>query len=104
MEHTWDVKAAFITYQGKTTGKVRILHRDGQLRAFNATGIALNIKSEKPTRKRGHIRVWVAVTEHGEITIEEKCWTCGGWWRIASESAESLWHKGSREGLPGVRP
>lgn len=89
----WDAKAAFIT-GAVTTSKVRVLWRDGTLRCFNHIGKVLEIKSEQPTRKRGHIRTWSAVTEHGDITITEKCWTCGGWWRVAGVEAEALWRQG----------
>lgn len=87
-DRMWDCKAAFTT---KTSGKVRVLWKDSRLRCFNATGLVRDIQSDKPTRKPRHIRTWIANTEHGEITIKEKCWTCGGWWKVAGVQAEKLW-------------
>lgn len=86
----WDCKAASVTGAHRF-GKVRVLWQDGCLRCFNAIGRVLDIKSEKPRRKPMRIRTWVASTEHGEITIKEKCFTCGGWWKVANVQAEKLW-------------
>lgn len=94
VDRMWDCKAATVTINDEPLGKVRVLWRDGALRCFNAIGCVLDIQSEKPKRKPWHIRKWVANTEHGEIIIKEKCWTCGGWHKIAGIDAGSLWQSG----------
>lgn len=88
----WDCKAAFLTGAVKS-GKVRILWKGGILRAYNETGKTIEINSQQPTRKRGRIlaRAWVAVTDNGEVEISERCFTCGGWWRLAMIDADKLW-------------
>lgn len=85
-----DFKAVIITGAIKS-GKVRALWRDGILKLFNEKGKTMQVQSSQPTRRKFWRSTWDADTERGPVTLSVKCMTCGGWWRVAMQDAETLW-------------
>lgn len=74
-------------------GRARVLWKDGMLKVFGVDGVLLEIMSEKPVRKKGHLMAWDAKTGKGSITLRGKCMTCGSrkWWPIYYKSKHELW-------------
>ncbi len=73
--------------------RARVIWNDGLLRVFGKDGPMLDIMADKPRKKPGHILTWVVKTAKGDITLRNKCITCGGrrWWRIVNVSNDELW-------------
>jgi len=73
--------------------RARVIWYDGLLRIFTPDGLAQEVASAKPRRKKGHIRTWDVETEKGEIVMRGKCITCGGkkWWRVYNAPTVGLW-------------
>lgn len=91
---TFDLKSAGM--QGPYNfGRVRVLWRDGLLKAFNRQGVVLEVISTQPKRLKGYLRAWQSETDGGTIVLKAKCMTCGGrsWWRIMRLSEDELWSK-----------
>lgn len=85
---SFDLRAA--TIEG-SLGKVRLIWRDGELRAFNSNGLDFKLKSDRPRRVEG-FRAYEADTEAGTLKIQGRCWTCGGHARVALRRADDLWN------------
>jgi len=73
--------------------RVRVLWKDGLLRAFTVDGLVFEIKTKKPTRLKGTLMSWEADNDIGPLTLKSRCMTCGGprWWRMLRVPSEELW-------------
>ena len=73
--------------------RARVLWKDGILKVFGVDGLMLEIISEQPAKRQGHIMSWDAKTGKGDINIRGKCITCGGrkWWRVIYLPKRELW-------------
>lgn len=89
---TFDLKSASM-HGTHTFGRVRVLWRDGMLKAYDRVGPVLEIRATEPKRKPGYLRAWESSTDNGPILIKPKCITCGGraWWKIMRMSENDLW-------------
>lgn len=74
-------------------GRARVLWNDGLLRVFCYDGLALEIKAQPPVKRIRHLATWDITTERGEITLRNKCITCGGrkWWPVYYMEQNDLW-------------
>jgi hypothetical protein len=74
-------------------GRARVLWDDGTLKIFGPDGLAVTTPAERPRKRPGHILVWDVETELGDITLRNKCITCGGrkWWHVVFTPADKLW-------------
>jgi len=75
--------------------RVRVLWRDGLLRAFSVDGLVLELKTKEPRRIKGHLWRWQADNDIGPLTMKGKCIACGGskWWRVLRIPSKELWRK-----------
>jgi len=90
---TFDLKSA--SMHGEINhSRVRVLWRDGILRAFGIVGLLLELKTEKPVRMKGYLNSWLVKTDLGTLILKGKCVTCGGrkWWRIVYMPGDELWN------------
>ena len=85
----FDVKSSKVS-GAESCGRARVIYIDAKLIGFNKTGKVFEVKSEKPTRRKGYIRAWDANTVKGVVHIDETCWTCNGWLPVALKSIEEL--------------
>jgi hypothetical protein len=76
-----------------TVGRARALWESGILKVFGPDGLLYELISERPKKRPGHIWVWDARTGIGDITMRQKCITCGGrkWYRVAFMPDQKLW-------------
>ena len=89
---TVDLKS--VSMHGKFNhSRVRVLWRDGELRAFGVVGPLLELKTLEPVRLQGFSNRWLAESDLGPLILKSKCMTCGGpkWWRIVRKTADELW-------------
>ena len=77
----------------KNHTRVRVLWKDGLLRAFSVDGLVLELKTQKPTRISGFLNGWQADNDVGPLTMKGRCMTCGGprWWKVLCTPSEELW-------------
>lgn len=92
---TTDIKAAQLT-GAISNAKCRVIWHNERLFGFTSSGMVINVASDEPVKVRKIIRRWTAKTEKGMITIDEKCWTCGGHLKVAMKSIEGLLSGGAR--------
>ncbi len=73
--------------------RVRVLWEDGLLRAFNVSGLVLEMKTAQPARLKGFLGRWQIDNDLGPLTMMRRCMTCGGpgWWRLLRVPSEELW-------------
>lgn len=86
---TFDVRSAKVT-GAQSAGRARVIWLDGELQGFNREGRLFSLPSEKPIRRPRHIRSWDAQTSQGVVHIDETCWTCNGWLKMAMKSIDDL--------------
>ncbi len=74
--------------------RARLLHQDGFVRLYDATGFYKELISDPPARVPGFIRNWDVNTEIGTIRVKPKCIACGGksWIKFASLPTEYVWN------------
>lgn len=76
--------------------RVRVLIQYGILRAFDINGSKVfESFSTEPKRRSGWRGHWVCKTKKGDLTMVQRCMTCGGWWRVAKRRAIDLWESGN---------
>jgi len=89
----FDIKSAKVT-GAVETGRARVVWQDGILNGYKLEGDYINhifsIQSDEPKRRPRYIRAWDANTEQGVIHIDEACWTCNGWLKMAMKSINEL--------------
>lgn len=93
MTQVIDIKAAQ-TKGPLNFAKVRLIWKDGALRAYDVTGLRFMVKSEKPVKRKGWLATWDAQTEDGPLEIHGRCWTCGGHAKVVIKSVERLLNGG----------
>jgi len=89
---TVDLKS--VSMHGKFNhSRVRVLWRDGLLRAFGVVGLLLELKTAEPVRVKKSINRWIVSTDLGPLILKGKCMTCGGprWWRLMRMPEDELW-------------
>lgn len=91
--NTIDIKAAQVSGP-LNFPKVRLIWKDGILHAYSANGLAFMVRSEKPVKRKGWITAWDAETVEGPLSIQGRCWTCGGHAKVAMKSVEKLMNGG----------
>ena len=87
-----DIKAATLSGAIIQT-RVRLLWQDGELRGYGHAGRVFAVKADKPVRRKLWLSTWDCQTELGPVAIEGRCWTCGGWLKVAGVRADKLWEK-----------
>ena len=73
--------------------RVRVLWKDGLLRAFSVDGLVLELKTAQPARLKGFLATWHVANDLGPLMMKRRCMTCGGprWWRVLRIPSEELW-------------
>jgi len=73
--------------------RVRVLWKDGLLRAFGVSGLLVELKTSEPVRMSGFLGTWITDGDLGPLILKNRCMTCGGprWWRIMRMPPEELW-------------
>ena len=83
-----------VSMRGKfNQARVRVLWREGLLRAYGFDGLLLEVKTMEPMRMQGYLNSWLVDSDLGPLILKGRCITCGGpkWWRVMRKSANDLW-------------